>query len=227
MSEPATHEATHAVTAGPHVGVKALGLILAAEITSVENYEARLTHPTWPGEQSGITIGVGYDLGYQTRDQFTADWDDRLAADATKRLTAMCGVTGPRAATALPALRDIVVPWSAARAVFLGITLPRYVTQTLDAFPGCETLPDEAFGALVSLVFNRGAGMGSPTDPPPDRRREMRGIRDAIAGGNFRAVPQLLLDMRRLWPDSAGLRSRRTQEAALFAESLPKDAGMA
>jgi hypothetical protein len=28
----------------------------------------------WPGGGSGITIGIGYDLGFVTVDQFESDW---------------------------------------------------------------------------------------------------------------------------------------------------------
>lgn len=221
MSDPITHETAH--VAVPPVSPAAVALIVANEISSPAYYRQALQSPTWPGESSGVTIGIGYDLGYVTRDQFAADWQAVAPAIVSGPLAAVCGLKGPRAQTALPALAHILVPLEAAEAVFRDATLPRYAAQTADAFPGCAALPPDAFGALVSLVFNRGPAMGSPSDPPPDRRREMRGIRDAIAAGNPRAVPQLLLDMRRLWPNAGGLRSRRAQEAALFAESLPKE----
>jgi hypothetical protein len=204
----------------PRAGAAAVGLIVAEEVTSSAHYEAALSHPAWPGEDSGITIGIGYDLGYQDRAGFASDWDERLPAEAMRRLSAVCGLRGKRAETALPALRDITVPWIAARAVFLGTSLPRYEAQTLAAFPGADALPAEAFGALVSLVYNRGPDMGSPADPPPDRRREMRDIRAAIAAGQPDQVPALLLSMRRLWPDTPGLRGRREREAALFAGAI-------
>src|SRR5438067_11642326 len=30
----------------------------------------------WPGGESGVTIGIGYDLGFATSEQFKADWSD-------------------------------------------------------------------------------------------------------------------------------------------------------
>jgi hypothetical protein len=53
-----------------------------------------------------------------------------------------------------------------------------------------------------------------------DRRREMRTIRDAVASGDYRRIPQALLDTRRLWPPGNGLIGRREREAALFQEGL-------
>ena len=44
---------------------KSLDLILEFEVGGGENYYNKfLKNPSWPGEQSGVTIGVGYDLGY-------------------------------------------------------------------------------------------------------------------------------------------------------------------
>ena len=38
------------------------------------HYAAALEHPIWPGLQSGITIGIGYDLGFVAEDQFVDEW---------------------------------------------------------------------------------------------------------------------------------------------------------
>ena len=85
------------------------------------------------------------------------------------------------------------------------------------AFPGCEELPADCFGALVSLVYNRGGGMGIPGD---ERRAEMRLIRDAIRVRDYSDVPEALREMKRLWPNAGGLRARRDAEAALFERGL-------
>ena len=52
------------------ISSKALQLILNAE---------GLDQPgNWPGGASGITIGIGYDLGYITVDRFESEWCDVL-----------------------------------------------------------------------------------------------------------------------------------------------------
>jgi hypothetical protein len=175
-------------------------------------YERLCARPDWPGGDSGVTIGVGYDLGYEA--QFRGDWSGRLPAPALARLAAVCGITGAAAQAAAARVGDIVVPWDAADAVFRGRMLPRETARTLEAFPGAEALSPDSLGALVSLVFNRGAGMQG------DRRREMRDIRDAIAARKFADVPPLIRAMKRLWPTSTDLRDRRDEEALLFAAGL-------
>jgi GH24 family phage-related lysozyme (muramidase) len=68
----------------------------------------------------------------------------------------------------------------------------------------------------VSLVFNRGASFSRPGD----RFREMRAIKAHMAGEAFGKIPSELRSMKRLWPDSSGLRRRREDEARLFEEGL-------
>jgi hypothetical protein len=53
-----------------------------------------------------------------------------------------------------------------------------------------------------------------------DDRKEMREIRDAVALGDFAAVPPAIIAMKRLWPNVEGLRIRRDREAELFKEGL-------
>src|SRR5258708_3897241 len=35
-----------------------------AEVSSAAAYRQQYCHPTWPGQQSGIAIGIGYDLQF-------------------------------------------------------------------------------------------------------------------------------------------------------------------
>jgi GH24 family phage-related lysozyme (muramidase) len=72
-----------------------------------------------------------------------------------------------------------------------------------------EKLPFDAQGALLSLVFNRGASFTG------ERRAEMRAIRAELAGGaSLARIADQLEAMQRLWPDVRGLRDRRVREAA-------------
>ena len=48
----------------------------------------------WPGGESGVTIGFGYDLGYVTADQFQSDWGDHLSADVMNKLLPAIGLKG-------------------------------------------------------------------------------------------------------------------------------------
>lgn len=190
---------------------KALELIVAFEIGSRAQYERLYAQPTWPGGESGVTIGIGYDLGFTSKQQIEADWDPFLEKPDRAALAAVQGAKGAVAAQLARGLRHIRVPIEAAEAVFYASTLPRFARIVRDAFPGVEKLPLDAQGAMLSLVFNRGASLAG------DRRREMRAIRAELAGG--RASLDVVADqfeaMQRLWPDVRGLRERRVREAAL------------
>jgi hypothetical protein len=48
------------------VSRKGLQQIVQHEISSAFYYRKFLSHPTWSGGSSGITIGIGYDLGYNS-----------------------------------------------------------------------------------------------------------------------------------------------------------------
>ena len=173
----------------------------------------------WPGGASGITVGYGYDLGYEQN--FARDWDGYLNADNIELLKQAVGVKGQAARQIAHRFTDIRIPRTVALDVFTTKTLPRYEQQTLAAFPGAEKLPPLVFGALVSLVFNRGGGMkDDPARPNDHTRLEMRQIRDAVAAGNLREIARNFRTMKRLWVGKGldGLLKRREAEAQLVEE---------
>jgi hypothetical protein len=51
-----------------------------------------LQPPTWPEGQSGITIGIGYDIGYNSVEVFNQDWYT-LGDVERKHLSDCCGLT--------------------------------------------------------------------------------------------------------------------------------------
>jgi hypothetical protein len=200
----------------------ALQLILDQEVGGGRQYYNRfLLRPDWPGESSGVTIGIGYDLGYNTPSQIRSDWAD-LPPDVRDRLAAWSGISGTSAQHGKAALHDITVNWDEASKVFLAITVPRWIRATCATFPGAENLPPDAFGSLVSVVFNRGTSLDGP------RRREMRNIAqlcqmapDTTVDATLTGIAAELRSMKRLWPDTRGLRDRREAEAVLVEKSVP------
>ena len=186
-------------------------------ILEMEGFSAK---PGWPGGQSGVTIGFGYDLGYVTVDQFESDWGERVRAEVCKRLRAVVGLRAQRARNRVGELADIRVTRSAAEQVFETRTLPLYELRTAQAFPGVEALPEDARGALVSLVYNRGTSMVD--NSPEDRRREMRAVRDAVAKGDLAEIAAQLRAMERLWHGKGmgGLVARREEEAQLVESAM-------
>lgn len=192
-------------------------LIVASEVTSKAVYIKNYQRPEWPGEQSGVTIGIGYDVGQNSRVQFRADWDGKLPEAMLKALERCCGVTGEAAKPLAAALRKtVIVPWDVALDVFSNNDIPRYLEICRRALPGFDKLSPDCRGVILSVVFNRGASFNKP-EP---RYREMRAIKAAIKSGNLAGIPAQLRAMKRLWPNSRGLRDRRDAEAALFEKGL-------
>lgn len=182
--------------------------------------EGLSSRPGWPGGQSGVTIGFGYDLGYATVDQFESDWGERIRPDAGERLRAVVGLRALRARNRIGKLSDIRVSRNVAEQVFDTRTLPLYELRTAQAFPGVEALPENVRGALVSLVYNRGTSMVDKS--PNDRRREMRAIREAVAAGDLAEIVAQMRAMKRLWEGKGlgGLIARREKEAQLVESAM-------
>ena len=202
----------------------ALALIVTFETGGREYYEqVYKSRPCWPGGKSGVTIGCGYDLAFE--EHFSQDWQAHLSLESFTRLARCVGKAGSQAQQALSGVRDIMIPWVTALAVFTERNLPREIRVTLGTFPGCDELPGNAFGALVSLVFNRGTSLDAS-----DRRREMLQIRKLIiqakltgstkAPATLGALAGQFRLMKRLWQDDhrsdGDLVDRREAEARLI-----------
>lgn len=170
----------------------------------------------WPGGESGVTIGFGYDLGYVTADQFRSDWGDHLSADVMAKLMPAIGLKGIPAKNKAAQLTGVTVDRASSMVVFRDKTIPTYEAQTVRVFPGLKNLPKDAQGALVSLIYNRGGKMEG------ERRIEMRAIRAAVARGDLEEIVNQLRVMKRLWVGQgmAGLLTRRDAEADLVASCI-------
>ena len=67
------------------VSKKGVDLIVESEISGESVYNSKYKSPIWPQSASGITIGIGYDLGYMTTSKVESDWGACLgAADVSK-----------------------------------------------------------------------------------------------------------------------------------------------
>lgn len=193
-------------------------LILRFEVGGGEPYYNRfLKSPTWPGEASGVTIGVGYDLGYNTPASIRNDWSPRLSDAVVTRLVGCAGKTGPQARAMLASVRDIVIPWAAAFAVYEDVTIPKFWEKTQRTFPGVDETHPNCRGGPLSLVFNRGESLQG------DRRREMRAIRGLVVSKDYRAIASQIGSMKRLWLGTTierGMSRRRDAEADLVLSAL-------
>lgn len=193
------------------VSPAAVALIIRWEISSPTVYERRYRWPIWPGGASGVTWGVGYDGGHQTPLTITRDWAAHPEVD---RLQSTSGVTGRAARPLASGMRDVITPFAHAETVFTQSTLPVYQARTARAFrEGWDSLPPDAQGALVSVVYNRGASMAG------SRNTEKRVIRDrCVPAADTACIAVQIRAMCRLWvgtPNGDGLCNRRGAEARL------------
>src|ERR1700678_3863445 len=96
---------------------KAFDLIVEEETGGEAYYNKTEIHPDWPGGASGVTIGVGYDCGYETPAQIGADWA-ALPSAARASLQECAGITGSPASSRARELHAVSVPWDLALNVF-------------------------------------------------------------------------------------------------------------
>jgi hypothetical protein len=192
----------------------AVSMMLLFEVDGRVGYDRRYHHPVRPPDPSGITIGVSYDLGYVTEDEFTRDWKTLLDTATFEKLLPAVGKMGPDAQAILDQVKGLDIPWDAAQVVFREKALTKYGALVDKIFPNAKELPPDSYGALVSLVFNRGAKLDG------DRRVEMRNIKTLMEQRKFDAIPAEIRNMKRLYNDALGLLKRRNAEAILFEKGL-------
>jgi len=201
----------------PQISDKALNLILKYEVGGGESYYNKfLYRPTWPGLNSGVTIGVGYDLGYNNLQSFKAAWTGKISTQDIIRLSRTLSVRGRSAKGLIRGVKDIKIPWQHALSVFKSNTIPIFADQTNRAFPGADKLHTDAYGALVSLVFNRGS------DLTGSRRIEMARIRSLVPSKDYKSIAFEIRKMKRLWKNAGvdGLLKRREDEAKLVESCI-------
>jgi hypothetical protein len=200
------------------ISADAFDLVVYYEVGGRAAYDKKYRRPEWPGAKSGVTIGIGYDIGQSSLEDFSKAWRGRLPVDQFDRLARTTGITGTGAAHLPAELRDIEIPWEMAEEVFKGITIGKYGRLVLHNLAHARELDPRCFGALFSLVYNRGASFTNAGD----RYREMRGIRGHMHDRNLAAIPGDFRAMKRLWQGQGleGLLKRRDAEADLFQRGL-------
>lgn len=186
------------------------------EVISPAYYSAKLQRASCPGDISGPTIGVGYDLGMQTRPRIATDWQAHPRVDV---LPSGSGVTGFGPCRAWrSAHADVRTPYDLAAQVFESASLPAYTQLTARTFrDGWDRLPVNAQASLVATVYARGAGMTGR------KRGEMRQLRDVcVPAADVDCMAQAYRAMCAVFAgraDSEGLcnRFRATAELAVRA----------
>lgn len=211
--------ASAAIASG--ISQRAFDFIVAKEVTDQAAYEHGYHRPTWPGASSGVTVGIGYDLGQTSAEQIVHDWSPHLPDAMVETMAECSGVTGQAAQGLAAQVRSSIdVSWLAALAVFRDVSMPRWVEIVRKALPNTNKLSPDCLGALVSLTYNRGASFSKAGD----RYAEMRAIKQDMADMNLAGIPGEIRSMKRLWPDLRGLQTRRDGEADMFEQGLAASA---
>lgn len=200
---------------------------IAKEETGGLSYYNQVTRwPHFPGHASGITIGVGYDLRFNTAADFKRSWKDHLPNSLIKELLKDIGIKGSKKRAQELKDKGFEVEFFAAWSVLVGLTLPRYYKMTESIYPSLGQLPESCRSCLVSLVFNRGSKISGKG------REEMKNIQSILVRCEdptltkvkrrqiLTEVEDELISMKRLWNASSGLIKRREAEAALWRKGV-------
>jgi hypothetical protein len=175
-------------------------------------YDKYLSKFTWPGGASGPTIGIGVDCGYYTKEELSKIFYF-LPNDQIKLIQQASGKTGAAGKEYTKILREagITVSWDWAKEIFESLTWPKFAKLAEKTFSGLDKLCDAAYGAIVSIVFNRGSSMVG------DSRLEMRNIRDLVPKKDYKGIANEIRKMKRIWKGKGldGLIERREAEAKL------------
>lgn len=196
---------------------KAIDLIIQFEIGGRTYYDKALQKPTYPGGDSGVTIGIGYDLGYNTEKQFLADWSPNLNLNFVNALRPLCGLKGEKVKGMIKGeVLNVRIPYNIAYDVFVKTSIPRYYKATLSIYPDMINLNEDTQGALVSMIYNRGTKLDG------DRRKEMRAIIDLVKKKDYEGIAEEIEKSKRLWEGKGldGLVLRREAEADLIRDSI-------
>lgn len=196
---------------------KSINLLISAEVSSEAYYNKLLTHPTWPKGESGVTIGIGYDLGQMSSEAITEDWKDYVSVEDLHTMLSVSGLKGTKAQAALPKTKKVTVTFDSACQVFYKRSLPKFAKMTRGIYPGLELLEPDAVGALISMVYNRGAALNGPG------RVEMKSIVHLVPVKDYAGIAAMVLHSKRLWVGKngmAGIITRRTTEANYIANAV-------
>lgn len=204
------------------VSKKGLEAIIQYEVSSKKNYNNKLKAPMWPGGASGITIGIGYDLGHNSAEKITSDWKKHLSAGDLAKLLKGAKIKGEKARLALSdEIKSVDVSYEAAIEVFNSVSVPEFARKVVAIYPGVAALPPDAQSAILSLLYNRGYKLeddiDKKTNKPNNRRLEMRNLVPLVSERNLKAIANEFRKMKRLWDinKAGGLIARREDEAKL------------
>ena len=198
------------------ISKKAIDLIIQHEVGGRAVYEKRYQKPIWAGGDSGLTIGLGYDIGYVKEAQLFSDWQG-LNLNFLNALKRFCGVKGEVVKTMMRGeVLNVIIPYNIAYEVFVKKSIPKYYAMTKKIYPQLDELNEDTRGALVSMVYNRGAKIDG------ESRKEMKAIVDLVSKKDYEGIAEQIEQSKRLWEHKNldGLVLRREAEADLIRDSI-------
>jgi GH24 family phage-related lysozyme (muramidase) len=198
---------------GMRISLDSINMIINFEVSSESYYNKSCKNPTWPQGDSGITIGIGYDLGYNSKEDIQSDWKNKLSPAVIKKLQSVSGEKGQKAKALLKTVADIEVPFIIAKSLFIEKSIPKFAKLTKQSFPGVDSLNADTQGVLLSLVYNRGGDTKNT-----DSRKEMHNIVPLVLKKDYKGIAAQLRSMKRLWKLN-GLLLRREAEAKMVENS--------
>lgn len=175
-------------------------------------YDKFLKKMNWPKGASGITMGIGADLGYMTKEEFEKFFSKYFTKEQCERLKNVIGLKRENAKNVLSKVKDIELSWDNAYEAFIEWTLPKFWKMTKEIWPEFDKLKENAQIALVSIVFNRGNSTKGAT------RVEMLNIKPLVLKKDYAGIAEEIRKMKRIWvgKKQTGLLKRRDAEAKMI-----------
>lgn len=197
---------------------KTLELLLKHEVGGGKAYyEKYLSGFTWPGGASGPTIAIGIDCAYYTKSELEKIFNflSKEQIELIKNSSGKTGLSGKEYTKTL-AKSNIKVSWDQALEIFNNITWPKFSKMAESIYPELNTLCDDAYGSIVSIIFNRGTSLKG------DSRSEMRNLKNFISKKSYKNIANEIRKMKRLWigKNLDGLIKRREDEALLVESCI-------
>ena len=202
---------------------KGIAFIAKYEISSKSYYNKCLKSPTYPGGASGVTIGIGYDLGHTPENQFRRDWRGKLPTGMFRKLSSVLTIKGRSAKGRINSLSNIEIPYDVALDVFENSTVQVWYAKALRVFPALGNLHPDAQTALVSLCFNRGASLtGTNREGMADIATVLSDVQKELTVEDYKKLAQIIVDMKPIWEGRGldGLLARRDAEAELILSCI-------
>lgn len=190
--------------------------VIAFESGGEKYYNKFLKRMTWPKGASGITMGIGADLGYMSEKEFDTYFSKYFTNDENKKLKSTIGLKGESAKNALHKVENIELSWENASEAFVDWTLPKFWNLTNALWPKMDELCENAQIGLVSIVFNRGASTKGSS------RTEMLNIKPLVLKKDYKGIAREIRSMKRLWEgkNMDGLIKRREEEAKMVESCI-------